>query len=154
LPPSFALHTPSLDRSQVTRQKLPVDWHARLQAIQARSAQAAKELPPGLLASLPGADGTAVDYFRARAVRDKLAQDGERSLFGGLTGQAGVWDKIVRAYENGGAVTMEDSSSTCNTLLLNLLLLCPHHACPCACCLMLLRPGTSCTTTKVAETIA
>ena len=31
-----------------------------------------------------------------------LAEAGERTLFGGLTGQAGVWDKIVKAYENGG----------------------------------------------------
>lgn len=84
------------------RQKLPADWHKRLQAIQAKVTEAVKELPAGLLAGLPGGAEAAVDYFRAVEIRDKLAQTGERTLFGGLTGQAGIWDKIVKAYENGG----------------------------------------------------
>lgn len=87
---------------QVARQKLPADWHKRLQAIQGKMAQAVKELPAGLLAQVAGSGEAPVDYFRAVAIRDKLAQSGERSLFGGLTGQAGIWDKIVKAYENGG----------------------------------------------------
>ena len=90
---------------QVGRQKLPADWHKRLQAIQAKITEAVKDLPAGLLAGSPGGAEAALDYFRAVQIRDKLAQNGERTLFGGLTGQAGIWDKIVKAYENGGMYT-------------------------------------------------
>jgi hypothetical protein len=38
-------------------------------------------------------------------IRDKLAESGERTLFGGLSGQAGIWDKIVKAYDNGGGLS-------------------------------------------------
>jgi len=48
-----------------------------------------------------GADGP-LDYFRAVDIRNELAAGGERTLFGGLTGNAAVWDKIVKAYEKGG----------------------------------------------------
>lgn len=87
---------------QVVRQKLPHDWHKRLQAIQAKVSEAVKELPAGVLTQVAGSAEVPVDYFRAVQIRNKLAETGERSLFGGLTGQAGIWDKIVKAYENGG----------------------------------------------------
>jgi hypothetical protein len=64
--------------------------------------EAVKELPAGVLTQVAGSAEVPVDYFRAVQIRDKLAATGERSLFGGLTGQAGIWDKIVKAYENGG----------------------------------------------------
>lgn len=64
--------------------------------------EAVKELPAGVLSQVAGSAEAPVDYFRAVQIRDKLAETGERSLFGGLTGQAGIWDKIVKAYENGG----------------------------------------------------
>eukprot|EP00983_Pelagomonas_calceolata_P097496 1158256-Pelagomonas_calceolata.AAC.15 len=48
-----------------------------------------------------GPDGP-LDYFRAVDIRDALAAGGERTLFGGLAGNAAVWDKIVKAYEKGG----------------------------------------------------
>lgn len=37
---------------QVARQKLPHDWHKRLQAIQAKVSEAVKELPAGVLAQV------------------------------------------------------------------------------------------------------
>ncbi|KAG2493959.1 hypothetical protein HYH03_007889 [Edaphochlamys debaryana] len=40
-----------------------------------------------------------MDYLRAVEIRDKLASTAERGLFGGLSGPAGTWDKIVKAYE-------------------------------------------------------
>jgi hypothetical protein len=75
------------------------DWHKRVAAIQAKVAEAAKVLPPGLLASLPGGADAPIDYFRAVMIRDRLAEGGERTLFGGLAGAAGLWDSIVKAYE-------------------------------------------------------
>jgi hypothetical protein len=54
------------------------------------------------MAQLPGGPEAPMDYFRAVQIRDKLAETGERTLFGGLSGPASIWDKIVKAYENGG----------------------------------------------------
>ena len=84
---------------KVARQKLPKDWIRRLQTIQAKSAEAIKDLPSGMG---PQQDASPLDYLRAVEIRDGLASKCERTLFGGLTGQAAVWDKIVKAYENGG----------------------------------------------------
>lgn len=84
---------------QVTRKKMPNDWHKRAQAIQAKITEAVEDLPPELLAQLPGGADAPIDYFRAVQIRDKLAEGGERTLFGGLTGAAGLWDNIVKAYE-------------------------------------------------------
>jgi len=103
----------SLTYPQVARQKLPHDWNKRLQAIQAKVSEAVKEVPAGLLAQLAGSAEVPVDYFRSVQIRDKLAETGERSLFGGLTGQAGTWDKIVKAYENGGKPGQKCSFVNC-----------------------------------------
>lgn len=98
----LGLPLPACCTLQVTRQKLPNDWHKRVQAIQAKITEATKELPPELLASLPGGPEAGIDYFKAVLIRDKLAETGERTLFGGLSGKAGVWDQVVKAYEKGG----------------------------------------------------
>ncbi|KAG1671710.1 hypothetical protein FOA52_007502 [Chlamydomonas sp. UWO 241] len=85
----------------VARQKLPKDWHKRLQAIAAKANEAVKEAPREALSKLPGgADGAPMDYWRSVALRDDLASTCEKTMFGGLTGPASTWDKIVKAYEN------------------------------------------------------
>lgn len=83
----------------MTRQKLPKDWHKRLQVIQAKAAEAVKEVPAEVLSSLKDGADASIDYLRAVELRDKLASSSERTLFGGLTGPAATWDKIVKAYE-------------------------------------------------------
>lgn len=89
--------------AQVTRQKLPKDWHKRLQAILAKANEAMKETPRDALTRLPGGpDGAPLDYSRAVLLRNALASNAERGLFGGLTGIAATWDKVVKAYENQG----------------------------------------------------
>lgn len=88
----------------VSRKRLPADWHRRAAAIQLKAAEAAKALPPGLLAGLPGGADAPLDYFRAVAVRDQLAAGGERTLFGGLAGPAATWDAVVKAYEKQSAL--------------------------------------------------
>ena len=85
---------------QVSRQKLPSDWHKRVQAISRKAVEAIKETPGPVLSSLSDGADAPVDYFRAVQIRDKLAATCERTLFGGLTGAAAVWDKVVKAYEN------------------------------------------------------
>ena len=47
-----------------------------------------------------------LDYHRAKEIRDVLAAKGERTLFGGMTGAAATWDRIVKAYENGGGESL------------------------------------------------
>ena len=100
--------------AQVTRQKIPADWHKRVQAIQAKAAEASKQLPAGLLSSLPGGADVPIDYLRAVEIRDKLAATAERTLFGGLTGEAATWDKIVKAYEKGREPACSSCCSCCS----------------------------------------
>ena len=82
---------------QTSRQITPRDWRKKLQYIQSKVAVAAVALPQD---QRPSDADTAMDYLEVRDMRDTLAAStSERSLFGGLTGHAGVWDKLVRAYE-------------------------------------------------------
>ncbi|KAL4859070.1 CDK5RAP3-like protein [Chlorella vulgaris] len=83
----------------VDRKQVPSDWNRKLQAIQAKAAEAVRQLPPGFLSQFEGGDEAAVDYFLARQVLAKLEETAEKSLLGSLKGAAGDWHKIVRAYE-------------------------------------------------------
>ncbi|GIL55532.1 hypothetical protein Vafri_11095 [Volvox africanus] len=83
----------------VTRQKIPKDWHKRLQVIQAKAAEALKDIPSEVLNGLTDGPDAPLDYLRAVEIRDKLSSTAERTMFGGLSGPAGTWDKIVKAYE-------------------------------------------------------
>ena len=80
---------------QISRQKLSKDWHRKLQAIKAKAAEAAEELPPPL--ALP--EKNLVEYAAVKSIRDKLAETADKTFFGIRTGPAGLWDKILRAYE-------------------------------------------------------
>jgi hypothetical protein len=91
----------------VTRDRVAADWPARLEAIRAKAREAAKDVPPEVLAAAASSAGSdennRIDYFSALAIRDALALRPEgKNLFGGLAGQAALWGKIVRAYEQGG----------------------------------------------------
>ncbi len=86
-----------------SRQKLVADWSKRLAAIQAKASDLFfKELKPELIAQLRGGPEAPLDYLRAVEIRDALAKTAERTLFGGLTGPAAEWDKVVKAYDKGG----------------------------------------------------
>ena len=93
---------------QGTRKHLPADWRKRLQALQAAASAELKQLPSE--AELD----TAISYFKAREIRDKLAGSADKSLFGNLKGSAGTWDKIVRAYEK---QSMRTSCTRANFIL-------------------------------------
>lgn len=83
----------------MTRQKIPKDWHKRLQVIQAKASEALKELPAGVLSGHAQGPDAPLDYLRAVEIRDQLLSNAERTMFGGLSGPAATWDKIVKAYE-------------------------------------------------------
>lgn len=87
---------------QISRQKLAKDWHRKLQAIKAKAAEAAKDLPAEL--SLP--EGEPLEYEAVKLIRDTLAKTAEKTFFGNLTGTAGMWDKILRAYERDSKILM------------------------------------------------
>ena len=70
-------------------------------AIQNKASEAVKEVPGEVISKLKGGAEGSLDYFRAKDIRDALAANAERTIFGGLTGPAAVWDKIVKAYEKG-----------------------------------------------------
>lgn len=62
--PVWHLLPPQVDRKQV-----PGDWSRKLQAIQAKAAEAVRELPPGFLGQFEGGgDEAAVDFFLAQQV--------------------------------------------------------------------------------------
>ena len=88
---------------QISRQIVPKDWRKKLQYNQSKVAQAIKVLPPEYA---PRNADSAMDYLEVKAMRDTLAAStSERTFFGGLTGHAGVWNKLVRAYEKDSAPT-------------------------------------------------
>ena len=95
--------------AQVTRNKLPNDWHKRVQAIQAKIAESRACLPPGLLQSIMGSTDAGIDYFHATAIRDELMKTTDRNFFGSATGEAAIWEKIVKAYEKNGSAQPSSS---------------------------------------------
>ncbi len=40
-----------------------------------------------------------MEYAAVKQIRDTLAETAEKTFFGNLTGTAGLWDKVLRAYE-------------------------------------------------------
>eukprot|EP00887_Chlorella_sp_A99_P006696 scaffold3.g6696.t1 len=87
----------------VDRRQVPTDWVRRLQAVQAQAAAAVAELPPGFLAQLEGGEDAPLNYARAKQVLERLAETAEKSLLGSYKGAAGVWGKLVHAYESNPA---------------------------------------------------
>ena len=59
-------HFTLLPLSQVDRKQVPADWNRKLQALQAKTAEALKELPPGFLGQFEGAAGGAPVHVHAR----------------------------------------------------------------------------------------
>ena len=108
---------------QISRQKLSKEWHKKLQAIKAKAAEAAEDLPPEL--ALP--EKNLIEYAAVKSIRDKLAETADKTFFGNLTGSAGLWDKILRAYE----IDSTPPASCLPLFLLNVLAL-PENGCNCS----------------------
>lgn len=50
-----------------------------------------------------------------KRIRDTLAETSEKTFFGNLTGTAGLWDKVLRAYEKDSECML---AHVCLTLVL------------------------------------
>ncbi len=89
-----------MDRRQVV-----ADWRPRVSLITARAEGMLKTLPATVTSALPEQHHAtdAPDYALCCAIRETMVRlgMGERSMFGGLKGEAGAWDKLCRAYEKG-----------------------------------------------------
>lgn len=90
-----------LHMSQLDRRLVSSDWPKKLQLIQSKTREAAKDLSPGLINQLRTTeDGAVLDYFDAKDILGKLMETAERGLLGSLTGAAGTWERVVKAYES------------------------------------------------------
>ncbi|XP_039804040.1 CDK5RAP3-like protein isoform X2 [Panicum virgatum] len=85
----------------VDRKRVPQDWRKRLAGIRARIAAAFPSLPRDLHPSLLGLEPEEIGYLEAKKIYSILLDSNteSRNIFGRLTGSAGEWESIVKAYE-------------------------------------------------------
>lgn len=79
---------------QAERRFLQAHWLSRNKTLQTKAFDLSQNLPEELQA-FRGLK----DYLRARKVRDRLVEGAEKNFLGNYKGDAGIWDKLVRAYE-------------------------------------------------------
>ncbi|AQL03385.1 CDK5RAP3-like protein [Zea mays] len=85
----------------VDRKRVPHDWRKRLAGIRARIAPAFSALPRNLHPSLLALDPEEIGYLEAKKIYSILLESNteSRNIFGRLTGSAGEWESIIKAYE-------------------------------------------------------
>lgn len=80
---------------QAERKFLQAQWRSKNKALQIKAAELATKLTEEHLGEYKGVK----DYIAVRSLRDRLIEGAEKNFLGYYKGEAGVWDKLVRAYE-------------------------------------------------------
>jgi hypothetical protein len=78
---------------QVERQFLKAKWRSRCKALQLKVAELKNQLPKDMQSG-------EASHQNSKLVRDMLISSADKNFLGYYKGKAGVWDKIVRAYES------------------------------------------------------
>lgn len=80
---------------QAERKFLQAQWRSKNKALQIKAAELATKLTEEYLEEYKGVK----DYIAVRSLRDRLIEGAEKNFLGYYKGEAGVWDKLVGAYE-------------------------------------------------------
>ncbi|KAJ4979683.1 hypothetical protein NE237_010463 [Protea cynaroides] len=85
----------------VDRKRIPADWRKRLAAVRARISSAFKSLPKDVDPNFLTLDSEVIGYLEAKQICDTLLKSTpeSRNIFGRLSGSAGDWEAIIRAFE-------------------------------------------------------
>ena len=67
-------------------------WRSKCKALQLKVAELKAQLPQDM-------QGGEANYQTARSIRASLIATAEKNFLGYYKGEAGIWDKLVRAYE-------------------------------------------------------